>query len=155
MQYLSAQRVGIICVCLLALSGCIAPQQAVRLSFVDAQTNLPLRQVKITQRKSSRSSVLPDVPVFGYAGRKAGPAEITHHVADEQWQATLPGDSQVVLSKEGYQPVHVEPKPFGIRVENTGTDQVHDELLLEPTTVIKFSRIPETAVTGSNYESSE
>ncbi len=110
MQSLSVKSLWSIGWFLLFLTGCIAPQQAVQLRIVDAETNLPLRQVEITQYNASRSSVLPDVPVYGYAGRKAGPPEVTRQVVHEQWRTTLPGNSQVLLSKDGYQPVRIEPK---------------------------------------------
>jgi len=149
MQSLSVKSIWSIGWFLLFLTGCIAPQQAVQLRIVDAETNLPLRQVEITQYNASRSSVLPDVPVYGYAGRKAGPTEVTRQVVHEQWRTTLPGNSQVLLSKDGYQPVRIEPKPYGLRVENTGTEQAYDELLLEPTTVIKLTRIPQSPAAES------
>jgi hypothetical protein len=152
MPCLFAKRVLSVGLCLLALTGCIAPQQAVQLRFIDAETNQPLRQIEVTQYNASRSSVLPDVPVYGFAGRKAGPPEVTRQVVNEQWRTTLPGNSQVLLAKEGYQPVRIEPRPYGLRIENSGTAPTHDELLLEPTTVIKFTRLPksETAVTSES-----
>jgi hypothetical protein len=142
MQSLSVKNAWASCFLLLGVAGCIAPQQAVQMQFVDAETNLPLKQVEITQLSTPRSSVLPDVPVYGFAGRKAGPPQITHQVADEQWRSTLPGNAQLLLAKKGYQSIRVEPKVYGLRIENTETQEVSDELLLEPTTVIKFSKNP-------------
>jgi hypothetical protein len=155
MRNLSAKTATGCCLVLLTLAGCITPQQAVQLRFVDAETNLPLRQVEIMQHSASRSSVLPDVPVYGFTGRKAGSAKITHHVADEQWKAILPGDSQLLLSKDGYQAVRIQPKLYGLRIEHTGTNDVCDELLLEPTTVIKFSKNPNSSAATSSGADSE
>lgn len=128
---LHTSRLLSIVLLLTLIPGCFAPQRAVNLRLVDADTMQPLPGVSLGMGVNRWHPPKPGIFPVKIAWPKT--AEFT---VDHEYQGVLPGECYLDIEKAGYETVRIEPTLLGIQIKNMATGAVSREYQLDEATVV-------------------